>query len=760
MTHNVLLISDSDEAGTICDALADCGAGRFHIEWVRNCAAALQRLAGGQPDTARAAITAAAAHDSPQPAATASVTATTTGIATAVAMAQAPSEPLAALLVDLFLPDSHGLETFERLLQAAPHLPLLIVSAPQHEVAARLAVNGGASDYILTGRADHYLLGKALCAMLERAITADLLFEQRERARIALDAVADAVMATDTHGRVTYLNQAAERMMGWKRDAAAGHAAQDVLRVFAGGSCEAACHSMTVAMRDDAIVGLSPNSVLARHDSPDAALEDSAAPVHDRRGHITGSVVVFHQASAERALSHRMSYLAQHDSLTGLPNRMLLQDRLSQNICLARRRHSKVALLYLDIDRFKQVNDSRGHEIGDRLLQSVAQRLRSCVRRSDTVSRQGGDEFVIVLAEVAQARDAGISAGKMLQALAAPHRIEGHELRVTASIGIVVYPDDGTEVDLLMKRADGAMYHAKERGRNNYQFFEPDLNVRALERQFLESGLRHALEHQEFALHYQPRINLRTGAIAGAEALLRWRHPQRGLILPAQFVPIAAACGAMASIGRWALHEACRQLKEWQAAGVAPPRIAVNVSAGELRDTGFVAAVRAILKETGLAARELELELTEAALMQDSSAMLEVLQSLKQLGLQLTLDDFGTGYSSLSHLKRFPIDILKIDRSFVRDLTSLADAGCIVSAVIGMGRNLGMQVVAEGVESREQLALLQQQSCPLGQGSYFSEPVCAQDFARLCGAEARARPEQATRQSRPPPAQRVVQRRK
>jgi diguanylate cyclase (GGDEF)-like protein len=391
-----------------------------------------------------------------------------------------------------------------------------------------------------------------------------------------------------------------------------------------------------------------------------------------------------------------------------------------------------MAVLFLDIDRFKHVNDSLGHEIGDRLLQSVARRLLGCVRRSDTVSRQGGDEFVILLSEVTRAQDAAVSAEKMLQALSATHRIDEHELRVTGSIGIVVYPDDGTQADVLLKHADFAMYHAKDQGRNNYQFFEPNLNVRALERQMIESGLRRAIDSQELVLHYQPKVNLQSGSIVGAEAFVRWRHPERGLILPSQFVPIAESCGTIVPIGRWVLREACRQARLWQAAGIAALRIAINVSPGELRDRDFLPCVRQILDETGLAPRDLELELREAVLMQDAQFASNVLGSLKDLDVQLALDDFGTGYSSLSNLKQFPIDILKIDQSFVRELTTDPGASSIVSAVIGMGKNLGMQVVAEGVESREQLTCLQQLACPQGQGFYFSQPVTAAQFMRLC----------------------------
>jgi predicted signal transduction protein with EAL and GGDEF domain len=338
---------------------------------------------------------------------------------------------------------------------------------------------------------------------------------------------------------------------------------------------------------------------------------------------------------------------------------------------------------------------------------------------------------VILLAELAHTQDASIIADKLILALGEPFCIDQHTLHVTASIGIVTYPDDGTEADTLLKNADAAMYHAKDSGRGNYQFFKPEMNLRAVERQSLETGLRQALERQEFVLHYQPRIRLDTGEIVGVEALIRWRHPQRGLVPPAEFIPIAEESGLIVPIGRWVLREACRQAKAWQEAGLLPIRVATNTSAVELRARDFVAGVRAILAETGLEPRYLELELTETFLMQDAQSTATVLRAIKDMGVHIALDDFGTGYSSLSYLKRFPIDTLKIDRSFVRDITTDADDASIVNAVISMGESLKIRVVAEGVETRAQLVLLLEQGCPEGQGYYFSRPVPAQEIIHL-----------------------------
>ena len=398
---------------------------------------------------------------------------------------------------------------------------------------------------------------------------------------------------------------------------------------------------------------------------------------------------------------------------------------------MAHRHSKKLAVLYLDIDRFKRVNDSAGHTVGDWLLQSVAVRLLDCVRSSDTVCRLGGDEFVILLCEVAHAQDAAFTAEKMLAALSEPHRLDQLELQVSASIGVVTFPEDGTTAEDLLKNADSAMYQAKDCGRNNYQFFKADMNRRALERHRLESDLRHALQRREFVLHYQPKVSLRTGATTGVEALLRWRHPTRGLIRPSRFISIAEDSGLIVPIGKWVLREGCRQAKVWLAAGVAPVSMAVNISPVELRAKGFVAGVHEILAETGVDARHLELEITETFLMQDAVSTGMVLQELKEMGIRLALDDFGTGYSSLSYLKRFPIDTLKIDHSFVRDLTSDTDDASIVSAVINMGRSLHMRVVAEGVETREQSAFLRNQHCPEAQGFYFGAPVIPEKIAEL-----------------------------
>jgi diguanylate cyclase (GGDEF)-like protein len=427
----------------------------------------------------------------------------------------------------------------------------------------------------------------------------------------------------------------------------------------------------------------------------------------------------------------QLEHLAHHDVLTDLPNRVLLQDRLGQAIEVARRQGRQLAVMFMDLDRFKNINDSLGHSVGDQLLRSVAQRLLACVRHSDTVSRQGGDEFVVLLPFIEHAEDAALSAQKVLAALALPHRIDGHDLHIGVSIGISIYPDDGHDAQGLLKSADTAMYHAKENGRNNFKFFERDMNARAVERQSIEASLRHALERHEFVLHYQPKINLHSGEFVGVEALIRWQHPELGLLLPAQFVPIAEDCGLILPIGRWVLREACRQARSWLRSGLPPITVAVNTSALEFRAKDFFDNVRATLEDTGLEPRYLEIELTESVLMRDAEATDAVLHALADLGVKLAIDDFGTGYSSLSYLRRFPIDTLKIDQSFVNQMSRNPDDAAIVSAVISMGKSLRQRVIAEGVETSEQHAFLLAQHCDDGQGYYFGRPVAAEALGTL-----------------------------
>ena len=559
----------------------------------------------------------------------------------------------------------------------------------------------------------------------------EALFAEQERARVTLNSIGDAVLTTDMAGNVTYLNAVAETMTGWSREEATGRPLAEVFHILDGLTQQPAQNPAEMALKENKTVGMAAGVVLVRRDGSEAGIEDSAAPIHDRDGKVSGAVLVFHDVTRSRELAEKMAHLAHHDALTDLPNRVLVNERLTQAIALARRHGRKAAVLFLDVDRFKHVNDSLGHAMGDKLLLSIAGRLLACVRITDTVSRLGGDEFLVLLPDIERSQDAARFATKILTMLALPHDIDGQELHVTISIGIGLYPEDGQDVGAVIRSADTAMYHAKENGRNNYQFFAQDMNTRVVERLATEGSLRGALERGEFSLHYQPKINLESGALIGTEALIRWLHPVRGTILPEQFISIAEDCGLITPIGNWVLREACRQAKAWVDAGLEAMPVAVNISAVQFRHKDFLEDLRGILAETGLEPRSLELELTESVLMQDAESTGRTLRALKAMGVQLAVDDFGTGYSSLSYLTQFPIDTLKIDQSFVHKMLLNTNDASIISAVISMGENLNQRVIAEGVETKQQLRFLQARRCNEGQGYYFSHPLNAEDFAKF-----------------------------
>ena len=424
-----------------------------------------------------------------------------------------------------------------------------------------------------------------------------------------------------------------------------------------------------------------------------------------------------------RNKQNRLDYLAHHDTLTNLPNRLLFQDRLRHAISKARRMQQIMALLFLDLDRFKNINDSLGHEVGDQVLQEVAKRLTNIVRESDTLARLGGDEFVIALEQNTESRELTIVAQKILETLSTAFHIDTHELYITASIGISLYPANGLTPETLMKTADVAMYRAKEKGRNNFQFFALEMNERAHQALFLENNLRKAIDNQELALYYQPQVEITTGKTTGMEALIRWHHPTRGVIPPDKFIPMAEETGLIIPIGKWVINTACQQTMQWQQAGFPPCKVAVNISPRQFRQSDLVETVAQALDESGLAACWLELEITENVLVEDVAQTITIMESLNSLGVSLAIDDFGTGYSSLSYLHRFPLSKLKIDRSFVQSIGGPAGNQAIVEAIIALACALDLEVIAEGIENQEQIAFLKERGCFYGQGFYFSRPL-------------------------------------
>jgi diguanylate cyclase (GGDEF)-like protein/PAS domain S-box-containing protein len=649
----------------------------------------------------------------------------------AAALAALARGHIDAVLADLYLPDSDGLATFHTLYAAAPDVPIMILVAEQAEPVGVEAVEGGAQGYLSKGYFSSSLVPQALRSIIVRKAIESSLYIERERSKEILEAIGEAVVSTDLNHNVIYLNAVAERMTGWSRDAAQGHPIADVARVV--DSCREPTwgHFFDVISKEGRIHGAT-GLLLIHRDGHENPVDVSVATVHDRGGKMSGAVAVLHDTrAADAANVAKLAYFAQHDFLTHLPNRMLLGDRIGHEIALAKRNGTLVAVMFLDLDNFKHINDSLGHSIGDALLKKIAKLLTEHTRSSDTVCRQGGDEFIIVSPHDKSRESIAATAGYLLAQFTDAQQVAGHRLHITPSIGISVFPLDGGDAETLVKNADAAMYCAKKSGRNTFRFFDQSMNDSAVERQLVEAHLRHGLDNNEFLLHYQPKINLATRAITGAEALLRWNHPERGLMYPDQFIHIAEEAGIIGTIGRWALARACGQVRAWQDLGLDVGTVAVNVSASEFRSAAFVDGVRAALAASELRPGTLELELTEGVLMDDVESSAAALASLKAMGVTLTVDDFGTGYSSLSYLSQFPIDVLKIDQSFMHDLRPGVGNANIISAVIVLGHSLQLKVIAEGVEAQQQFEFLRTQQCDEGQGFYFGAALPAEQFTAI-----------------------------
>jgi diguanylate cyclase (GGDEF)-like protein/PAS domain S-box-containing protein len=453
----------------------------------------------------------------------------------------------------------------------------------------------------------------------------------------------------------------------------------------------------------------------------------SITTVRDDKGGVVNYISIARDTTEETEAEKNIHFLAYYDVLTGLPNRTLLRDRLGQMIAVSHRDGHQFALLFLDLDRFKYINDSMGHSVGDRLLQSVALRIQECVREGDTVARLGGDEFIVLLRE-AGASTASMVAQKLLSALATPYDLDGQVIATQASIGISVYPDHAQEADILIKNADMAMYRAKEEGRNNYQFFAPEMNFRVDLLFSMEKDLRLALERGEFFLQYQPQVELASGALSGIEALIRWKHPVKGMVSPAEFIPVAEETGQIIAVGEWVLRAACTQMARWRKDGLHDLTMAVNLSIRQLRQPTLGEFVKEMLQESGLEARYLELEITEGIMMGDNQAAMHFLNEMHELGVQLSIDDFGTGFSSLNYLKKLPVNKLKIDKSFIRDIETDEGDAAIIRSIISLGHRLNLKVVAEGVETQEQLDFLRIRGCDEMQGYFYSRPLAADAF--------------------------------
>jgi diguanylate cyclase (GGDEF)-like protein/PAS domain S-box-containing protein len=532
---------------------------------------------------------------------------------------------------------------------------------------------------------------------------------------------AEAIMITDAAGFIVSVNQAFSRMTGYAESDVLGRSPS---LLASGRHDEVYFRTMFESLKRD---GHWQGEVWNRRKSGEVFPQWTGISVlRDEAGNISHYVSISSDITERKASEERIHYLAHYDTLTGLPNRLLLRDRTQLAMSAAERNRNKLAVLSLDLDRFKVVNDSFGHQVGDELLRQVVGRLKSAVRGSDTISRQGGDEFIVVLPDHSGAPAATKIANKVQEQLAIPFTCAGQEIRITSSIGIALFPDDGVDFETLLKKADIAMYHAKESGRATYRFYTDSLNANSQERMQLENELRRALDGDEFVLHYQPQVELESGRVVGAEALIRWRHPDKGMVPPGRFIPLAEETGLIVPLDEWVMKEACRQTVAWRAAGLPLQSISVNLSGLQFRQTDLVDRVRNTLAESGLPPECLELELTESILVHDVDTVLSTVNQLKEIGVKLAIDDFGTGYSSLAYLKRFAVDKLKIDQSFVRG-TDVQDAA-IVQAVIQLGKSLNLRTIAEGAETHAQVQTLRDKGCFEVQGYYFSKPLPADEF--------------------------------
>ncbi len=536
----------------------------------------------------------------------------------------------------------------------------------------------------------------------------------------------EGIMVTDAHAVIVSVNPAFTRLTGYSAAEVVG----ETPAILSSGRHDKAFYdAMWDALRQ---TGYWQGEVWNRRKSGEVFPELlTIAAIKDRDGRLTHYAALFSDITEMKENEERIRHLAYYDVLTGLPNRRLLEDRLRVALAHAHRNRRQLAVLFIDLDRFKRINDSLGHEIGDRLLVAIAHRLRDALREDDTVARMGGDEFVAVLSDIENPDHAVQIARRLIDALMRPVRVDGHELVVTTSIGISIYPDDSDSAPALVKNADIAMYRAKDSGRNSFQLYAPAMNARSLEHLALESALHRALERGEFELYYQPLLDAGQCRIVAAEALLRWRHPDLGLVAPADFIPLAEETGLIIPIGAWVLRSACLQLAQWHGQGHHDLRVAVNISARQFHDPEFITLAGCIVEEAGIDPRHITLELTESMLMDDALDTIRMLAQLNAMGFAIAMDDFGTGYSSLSYLKRFPINELKIDRVFIRDIERSEDDAAIVSAIIGLAHSLGLRVVAEGVETGPQLAFLQRQRCDFLQGFHFSPPVAVGMFEKL-----------------------------
>lgn len=630
---------------------------------------------------------------------------------------------------------------------------LVLVGAVRRRLAQRISLLNATMQHLAGGDLDTEIppaisrdelgemtltLASFKASLLERerlanaqAVAAAALLDEKERLRVTLHAIGDGMIVTDSDKRVTMMNAAAEDLTGHTLSESLGSNINSILKLtYLQGTAEFN-QSLQMVLATNANVIPDGDATLTRPDGAELDIDVSAARIFGQDGGLIGSITVLHDVTESRLLLRRVRQLAHFDTLTGLPNRALFHDRLTQAVLLAQRTNRRCALLFLDMDHFKQVNDTLGHAVGDVLLREVAQKMILTVRETDTVARLGGDEFVVILNDFAETTVVEQVALKILESVGRIDSINGYEVRVSFSAGIAIFPDDARDVDELLMRADAAMYQAKDSGRNACVFFDPDMDRASQRRNQLQIRLAKALQLRQFVLKYQPKYDLRTGRITGAEALIRWHAGPGEVIMPSDFIPIAEETGLIVPIGEWVVDEACRQMEIWAKQGLPPVRVSVNVSMRNLRSPGFLETLRNSLLDWAVPAQALELEITESVAMAAPDQTFAILSEVQALGVRVSIDDFGTGFSSLSHLHRLPVDTIKIDRTFVHNMADVGNDASLVNAIIGIANSMRKHVIAEGVETEAQRAHLLRLGCNEAQGFLFSEAVEPGAFARM-----------------------------
>ncbi|MCG7568459.1 EAL domain-containing protein [Pseudoalteromonas sp. CNC9-20] len=647
------------------------------------------------------------------------------------------------LLLDLEMPTISGFDLLAQI-QYQPSLSalrIIVITAHNDPEIEERALALGAIDFISKP------LNLTLCRMRvenhakvraqERALekTQRLLAAEKEHLRITLDSIADGVISTDEHACITYLNPVAQRLTGWSQTAAKGRHIEEVMKLRDASTKDASINPLTVALKENRPVAMAINTQLVSKQGLEYRVEDSAAPILDEQRQQRGAVMVFQDVSETLAMSVQMTYLAHHDQLTALPNRVLLHDRLTQGIARASAGNRKVSLMLLDLDNFKYINDAMGHHIGDEIIAHVGHSLDRFACSDITVARVGGDEFALVVPQEKSSFGLEGLISQLLDVIAKPFRLGGEQHNLSASVGISVYPDDASSVEEMLRHADSAMYKAKHVGANSYCYFSDDLQHEMNQRLVVGHTLREALEQNALEVHYQPKFDLNTNHIIGVEGLVRLRGADGKLISPAQFIEYAEESGLIYRLGEQVLEQCCRDAKTWLDAGHAQ-KVAVNISAKQFSDSALVDTVAAILEKTQLPSRYLELEVTESALIDSYEQTVTQLQSIADMGVSIALDDFGTGYSSLSYLRLFPLNVLKIDQSFVRDMLAEPQALDIVTAIIDLANSLGLEIVAEGIETEPQAKKLRSLGCGIGQGYLLAKPMVSVSLSQLLEQQA------------------------